>query len=94
MSTDPKLEHIAGSAGARRHFRYFDYMMVAFVAILLLSNLIGASKQSVVDMSGVAEALPWLPWHWILTDNQLLFGAGILILLMFRAARVAVFQSR
>ena len=38
------LSRIDGSAGGRRHFRYFDYVMVAFVAILLLSNLIGASK--------------------------------------------------
>ena len=38
------LSRLDGNAGARRHFRYFDYMMAAFVAILLLSNLIGAAK--------------------------------------------------
>jgi uncharacterized PurR-regulated membrane protein YhhQ (DUF165 family) len=38
------LSRLDGTAGARRHFRYFDYMMAAFVAILLLSNLIGAAK--------------------------------------------------
>ncbi|GAA0299212.1 queuosine precursor transporter [Sphingomonas oligophenolica] len=48
---------------AGREFRYFDFVMVAFVVILLLSNVIGAEKRSVVD-------LPWIgPWP---------FGAGIL----------------
>ncbi|MFM5948327.1 MAG: VUT family protein, partial [Novosphingobium sp.] len=42
------LQNIDGVSGARRHFRYFDYVMAAFVAILLLSNLIGAAKLSVV----------------------------------------------
>jgi hypothetical protein len=50
------LEKIGGSAGARRHFRYFDYMMAAFVAILLLSNLIGASKLSSVGGFTLARA--------------------------------------
>jgi queuosine precursor transporter len=31
-------------------FRYFDYVMVAFVVILLLSNIIGASKRAVIDL--------------------------------------------
>ena len=45
------------------HFRYFDFVMAAFVTILLLSNLIGAGKRAVVD-------LPWIgPWP---------FGAGVL----------------
>ena len=35
---DQPLTQIDGSAGARRHFRYFDYVMAAFVAILLLSR--------------------------------------------------------
>ena len=43
--------------------RYFDFVMVAFVVILLLSNVLGAGKRAVVD-------LPWIgPWP---------FGAGIL----------------
>lgn len=47
---DQPLSRIDGSAGARRHFRYFDYIMVAFVAILLLSNLIGAAKQAQIEV--------------------------------------------
>ncbi|KPL69736.1 membrane protein [Erythrobacter sp. SG61-1L] len=54
---------IEGQAGGRRHFRYLDYLMAAFVAILLLSNLIGASKPSYVTLPGGME------WS---------FGAGVL----------------
>ena len=41
---------IDGDAGAAARFRYFPYVMAAFVAILLLSNLIGASKPSYVTL--------------------------------------------
>jgi uncharacterized integral membrane protein (TIGR00697 family) len=60
---DQPLSRIDGSTGARRHFRYFDYVMAAFVAILLLSNLIGAAKQAQLD-------LPLL--------GTITFGAGVL----------------
>jgi uncharacterized integral membrane protein (TIGR00697 family) len=54
---------VEAGALAGRHFRYFDFMMAAFVTILLLSNIIGAGKRAVID-------LPWIgPWP---------FGAGIL----------------
>ena len=45
------------------HFRYFDFIMVAFVVVLLLSNVIGAEKRSFVNLPGIG------PWP---------FGAGIL----------------
>jgi len=45
------------------HFRYFDFIMVAFVVVLLLSNVIGAEKRSFVTLP-VIGAWP--------------FGAGIL----------------
>ena len=51
------------SAAAVQHFRYYDLVMAAFVAILLLSNIIGAAKRSVVDLPLVGE------WP---------FGAGVL----------------
>ena len=54
---------ISGSAGGRRHFRYFDYMIAAFVTILLLSNLIGAAKQAAI-------AVPLI--------GTVTFGAGVL----------------
>ena len=57
------LKRIGGQAGSRAHFRYFDYLMAAFVAILLLSNIIGASKPSYIPLPGGGE------WS---------FGAGVL----------------
>ena len=57
------IARIDGQTGARRPFRYFDFMMAAFVTILLLSNVIGAGKVALVN-------LPWIgPWP---------FGAGVL----------------
>jgi uncharacterized integral membrane protein (TIGR00697 family) len=44
------VTRIEGEAAAPRHFRYFDFVMAAFVTILLLSNLIGAGKRAVVDL--------------------------------------------
>ena len=58
-----RLARLEGSAGARRHFRYFDFMMAGFVAILLLSNLIGAAKQAQLMVPGIGEVR---------------FGAGVL----------------
>ena len=58
-----QYDRIDGQTGAPRTFRYFDFMMAAFVTILLLSNVIGAGKVAVVD-------LPWIGlWP---------FGAGVL----------------
>jgi queuosine precursor transporter len=51
------------AADAPHSFRYYDYVMAAFVAILLLSNIIGAAKRSVVDLPIIGE------WP---------FGAGVM----------------
>ena len=48
-------------AGVR--LRYFDFVMAAFVTILLLSNVLGAGKVAVIDLPGIGA------WP---------FGAGIL----------------
>lgn len=62
MSDTPQAE---GPAPAHQpvHFRYYDLVMAAFVAILLLSNLIGASKPSFITLPNGVE------WS---------FGAGVL----------------
>jgi uncharacterized integral membrane protein (TIGR00697 family) len=57
------LRHVEARALHGARFRYFDFVMVAFVVILLLSNVIGAEKRSFVDLPGIG------PWP---------FGAGIL----------------
>ena len=51
----------AGELGARP-LRYFDFLMAAFVTILLLSNVIGAAKPTYVTLFG----------------EQWVYGAGIL----------------
>jgi uncharacterized integral membrane protein (TIGR00697 family) len=54
---------VDGTAATEARFRYFPYLMAAFVAILLLSNLIGASKPSYLALPG---------------GTQWAFGAGVL----------------
>ncbi len=61
MNKDPRK--LDSAASARAHFRYFPYVMAAFVAILLLSNIIGASKPSYLVLPG---------------GTQWAFGAGVL----------------
>lgn len=46
----------------RLQFRYYDYVMAAFVTILLLSNVLGAAKQTYVTVLG----------------ENYIYGAGIL----------------
>ncbi|MDK2760023.1 MAG: queuosine precursor transporter [Sphingopyxis sp.] len=62
-SSSPTNRPVAVSAASVRHFLYYDLLMAAFVAILLLSNIIGASKPSYI-------ALP--------DGTQWAFGAGVL----------------
>jgi uncharacterized integral membrane protein (TIGR00697 family) len=57
------LRHVEARTLHGAHFRYFDFLMVAFVVVLLLSNVIGAEKRSVIDVPGLGL------WP---------FGAGIL----------------
>ncbi|KMS53484.1 membrane protein [Novosphingobium barchaimii LL02] len=62
------LSRIDGSAGGRRHFRYFDYVMVAFVAILLLSNLIGASKLASLGGVTFGAGILFFPVSYVIGD--------------------------
>jgi len=56
---------VAMDAGSlkNRPLRYFDFVMAAFVSILLLSNVLGAGKVAVINLPAIG------PWP---------FGAGIL----------------
>jgi queuosine precursor transporter len=58
-----EMPSIEGQGADAARFRYFPYVMAAFVAILLLSNLIGASKPSYVTLPNGVQ------WP---------FGAGVL----------------
>lgn len=55
--------HVAARMLTGGHFRYYDFVMAAFVAIILLSNVLGAGKVAQVWLPGVG--------YWP-------FGAGIL----------------
>lgn len=62
-SSEPAAQPAHVNAASIRHFRYYDLIMAAFVAILILSNIIGAAKRSVVDLPFIGE------WP---------FGAGVM----------------
>jgi len=66
--SEHELKHIDGKAGARRHFRYFDFVMAAFVAILLLSNLIGAAKLSTVAGFTFGAGILFFPVSYVIGD--------------------------
>ena len=57
------LMHVEAHEVAHRPFRYFDFVMAAFVTILLLSNVIGAGKVATITLPAIGD------WP---------FGAGIL----------------
>lgn len=57
------IERVEASAISGRPLRYFDFIMAAFVVILLLSNVIGAGKVASLDLPVVGAYA---------------FGAGIL----------------
>ncbi len=58
-----RIERVDANALDGRRLRYFDFVMVAFVVILLLSNVIGAGKVAALDLPVVGTYA---------------FGAGIL----------------
>ena len=62
MAQQERAQSVNASAIGTGGFRYVDFVMAAFVAVLLLSNVIGAGKVSAIDVGG---------WPFV-------FGAGIL----------------
>jgi len=63
-SGDGKPAQVAANTLRGGQFRYYDFVMAAFVAIILLSNVLGAGKVSQI----------WLPFR----NEYWPFGAGIL----------------
>jgi len=58
-----RIEAVQAAALRGRPLRHFDFVMAAFVTVLLLSNVLGAGKVATVDLPGIGA------WP---------FGAGIL----------------
>ena len=51
MPTAPATHSAApATAPAQRQYRYYDFVMAAFVCVLLCSNFIGAAKQATLDL--------------------------------------------
>jgi len=65
-------DNIVATATAPVAFRFYDFVMAAFVAILLLSNIIGAAKLTFVEISW------WPSGMWPAPDGVFIYGAGIL----------------
>jgi uncharacterized integral membrane protein (TIGR00697 family) len=63
MADGSELRAVSAGDLAGGHFRYYDFVMAAFVAIILLSNVLGAGKVAVVNLPVIGL------WP---------FGAGIL----------------
>lgn len=61
-AADASVQKIDATALGARPLRYFDFVMAAFVVVLVLSNVIGAAKLAAVDIFG----------------HPFIFGAGIL----------------
>ncbi len=57
-----ELTAVTSDRLAGHRFRYFDFVMAAFVTVLLLSNIVGAAKLTFVELDG----------------EQWVYGAGIL----------------
>jgi hypothetical protein len=56
------------SAASGRQFRYYDFVMAAFVAILLLSNLIGAAKLADVGGFIFGAGILFFPLGYVIGD--------------------------
>jgi uncharacterized integral membrane protein (TIGR00697 family) len=59
---------IAAKAGSRHQFRSFDMVMAAFVAILLLSNVIGAAKISSLGGWEFGAGILFFPLGYVIGD--------------------------
>lgn len=44
---------------AQRQYRYYDFLMAAYVCIVLCANLIGAAKKSTVHLPVFGEVTSW-----------------------------------
>jgi queuosine precursor transporter len=62
------LQHVDASALHDRRLRYYDFVMAAFVAILLLSNVIGAAKLATLGGFTFGAGILFFPLGYVLGD--------------------------
>ena len=65
-AANPRRMDATAVSGA--HFRYYDLVMAAFVAVLLLSNVIGAAKLSEVGGYVFGAGILFFPVSYVLGD--------------------------
>ena len=73
MSDSEPIRAVDASEVAGRPMKLFDFVMVAFVVILLLSNVIGAGKRAVIDVPFVGPrpfgaGILFFPLSYVLGD--------------------------
>lgn len=61
-------KHVAARNVGRDGFRFFDFVMAAFVAILLLSNVIGAAKPAQVWGFTFGAGILFFPLSYVIGD--------------------------
>jgi queuosine precursor transporter len=68
MSKESAPKHVSADAVGRDGFRYFDFVMAAFVAILLLSNVIGAAKLASLWGYTFGAGILFFPLGYVIGD--------------------------
>jgi len=67
-ATPPVIAHVDASALQGHRLRYYDFVMAAFVAILLLSNVIGAAKLATVGGFTFGAGILFFPLGYVIGD--------------------------
>lgn len=65
---DNRLSRVDTGTGRSRQFRHFDLVMAAFVAILLLSNVIGAAKLATIAGFTFGAGILFFPLSYVVGD--------------------------
>lgn len=65
---DQQVKRVEAATLAGRPLRYFDFVMAGFVAILLLSNLIGAAKLATVGGFTFGAGILFFPLGYVIGD--------------------------
>ena len=68
IGSEPGISRVEAGALHGRPLRYFDFIMAAFVAILLLSNIIGAAKLSTVGGFVFGAGILFFPLGYVIGD--------------------------
>jgi queuosine precursor transporter len=68
MSDHSTVQRVDAATLQGRPLRYYDFVMAAFVAVLLLSNIIGASKLSSVGGWEFGAGILFFPISYVLGD--------------------------